>query len=74
MEKSREFMVKMMKICVEKIFPYLALQSSILTNRIISLSMEYIPKLEAVLMEGFEIMFAPRQLIKQVDLSHHIGG
>jgi hypothetical protein len=74
MEKSRECMLKMMKICVEKIFPYLALQSSILTNRIISLSIEFIPKIEAILIEGFEIMFAPRQLIKQVDLNHYISG
>jgi hypothetical protein len=66
MEKSRELMQKMIKICVEKIYPYLAIEFSNLMNRIISLSIENIPKIEAILMEGIEIMFAPRQLIKQV--------
>lgn len=62
MERSREILERVTKYVVEIGCPLLATKVDILAKFVI----KELPKLEGLLLEIFEIMFSPRQLIRQL--------
>ena len=62
MERSREILERVTKYAVEIGFPLLTTKVDILAKFVI----KELPKLEGLLLEIFEIMFSPRQLIRQL--------
>lgn len=62
MERSREILERVMKYVVETGIPLLTTKVDILAK----FTIQELPKLEGLLLEMFEIMFSPRQLIRQL--------
>jgi DnaJ-domain-containing protein 1 len=62
MESSRESVERIMKYITEILLPHLGKRVDVMAKLVI----QELPRLEALLLEGFEIMFSPRQLIRQV--------
>lgn len=62
MESRRESAERIMKYITEILLPHLGKRVDVMAKLVI----QELPRLEALLLEGFEIMFSPRQLIRQV--------
>lgn len=62
MELRRESVERMMKYITEVLLPHLGKRVDVFAKLVI----QELPRLEALLLEGLEIMFSPRQLIRQV--------
>lgn len=62
MELRRESVERMMKYITEVLLPHLGKRVDAFAKLVI----QELPRLEALLLEGLEIMFSPRQLIRQV--------
>ena len=62
MESRRESVERIMKYITEILLPHFGKRVDVMAKLVI----QELPRLEALLLEGFEIMFSPRQLIRQV--------
>ena len=62
MESRRESAERIMKYITEILLPHLGKRVDVMAKLVI----QELPRLEALLLEGFEIMFSPRQLMRQV--------
>lgn len=62
MEKSREAFERLIRHIIEHILPQLTMEADSLAKLLI----KELPRLEILLVEAFEIMFSPRQLLRQL--------
>ena len=62
MESRKENVARIMKYITEVLLPHVGKRVDVFAKLVI----QELPRLEALLLEGFEIMFSPRQLIRQV--------
>ena len=62
MERAKESLLLLSKLLVENYLPFLASKIDSLAK----FAIIEMPKLEALLLEVFEIMFSPRQLMRQL--------
>ena len=62
MERAKEMLMALSKLAIEKVLPVLAAKLDVIAR----FTIEELPKVESWLLELFEIMFSPRQLMRQL--------
>ena len=62
MERAKEMLMSLSKLAIEKVLPVLAAKLDVIAR----FTIEELPKVESWLLELFEIMFSPRQLMRQL--------